>query len=64
MLKNIDNVRIERACRGKASSHSYSGATITNLHNNIKDNWSNKGQCYSAILIHAGTNDLVSDCGK
>ena len=64
MLKNIDNVRIERACRGKASSHSYSGATITNLHNKIKDNWSNKGQCYSAILIHAGTNDLVSDCGK
>ena len=33
MLKNIDNVRIERAFRGKASSHSYSGATITNLHN-------------------------------
>ena len=44
MIKNIDNAKIERAFRGKASSHSYSGATITNLHNNIKDNWSNKGQ--------------------
>ena len=31
------------------------------MHNKIKDNWSNKGQCYSAILIHAGTNDLVRE---
>ena len=44
MIKNIDNAKVERAFRDKASSHSYSGATITNVHNKIKDNWSNKGQ--------------------
>lgn len=34
------------------------------MYNNIKDNWSGESQCYSAILIHAGSNDLVGEDPK
>ena len=64
MIKNIDIAKIGRVSRGKGSSHTFSGATINNLDNKVKDNWSNESWGYDSIIIHAGRNDLVIEDPK
>ena len=59
-LKHIDGNKIGRAARGKAISHSYSGATVNRLAKKFDENHAEKEQ-YNTIILHVGTNDLVRE---
>jgi hypothetical protein len=62
MVKNIDNLKISRAAKTKSTQcHSYSGARIQHLEEKIKEHWSDDSQNYEAVIIHAGTNNLVNE---
>jgi hypothetical protein len=41
--------------------HSYSGARIQLLEEKTKEHWSDDSQNYEAVIIHAGTNNLVNE---
>lgn len=58
MVKHIDNQKVERAARGKAVCHSYSGATVDQLKQKIQSDWCEE-QDYDSVVVHVGTNDLV-----
>ena len=60
MVKHIDGNKIGRAARGKAMSHSYSGATVNQLAKKPDENHAEKEQ-YNTIILHVGTNDLVRE---
>ena len=60
MVKHIDGNKIGRAARGKAISHSYSGATVNQLAKKFDENHAEKEQ-YNTIILHVGTNDLVRE---
>ena len=60
MVKHIDGNKIGRAARGKAISHSYSGATVNQLAKKFDENHAEEEQ-YNTILLHVGTNDLVRE---
>ena len=59
MVKHIDGKKIARAGQRETTCHSYSGATIDQIHNKIQLDWSDENQGYDAIILHVGTNDLV-----
>ena len=60
MVKNIEEKKIEREARGKTVCHSYSGATISQLHQKlIEDNCHDNE--YETIILYIGTNDLVRE---
>jgi hypothetical protein len=59
MVKNISEKKIERAARGKSICHSYSGATVPQLHQKFQQNCDEEK--YKTIILHIGTNDLVRE---
>ena len=62
MVKNIDSLKISRATKTKSTQcHSYSGARIQHLEEKIKEHWSDDSQNCEAVIIHAGTNNLVNE---
>ena len=60
MVKNIDEKKIERAARGKTVGHSYSGATVSQLHQKLSEDNCHDNE-YETIILHIGTNDLVRE---
>ena len=59
MVKNISEKKIERAARGKSIRHSYSGATVPQLHQKFQQNCDEEK--YKTIILHIGTNHLVRE---
>ena len=60
MVKNIDSKKLERAAKQKTVCHSYSGATVEQIHQKIEEYW-NEDHNYQRVVIHVGTNDLARE---
>ena len=57
MVKNIDSEKLETAAKQKTVCHSYSGATVEQIHQKIEEYW-NEDHNYHRVVIHVGTNYL------
>jgi predicted translin family RNA/ssDNA-binding protein len=60
MVKNIDSIKLERAAKKKAVHHSYSGATVEQIHQKIWE-YCNEDHNYQRAAIHVGTYDLARE---
>ena len=60
MVKHIDRQKIERAAGCQSVVHSYSGARVEQINSKIKEYWS-EGEQYDTVVLHVGTNNLVSE---
>ena len=60
MVKHIDRQKIERAAGCQSVVHSYSGAKVEQINAKIKEYWSENDK-YDAVILHVGTNNLVSE---
>ena len=60
MVKHIERQKIERAAGCRSAAHSYSGARVEHISQKIKEHWSEDEE-YDAIILHVGTNNLVSE---
>ena len=60
MVKHIERQKIKRAAGCRSAVHSYSGARVEHISQKIKEHWSEDEE-YDAIILHVGTNNLVSE---
>ena len=60
MVKDIDQIKIERAAGCNSVVHSYSGAKVEQISHKIKEYFSEDDK-YDAVVLHVGTNNLVSE---
>lgn len=60
MIKHIDRQKIERAAGCKSVVYSHSGAKVEPINHKIKEYFS-EDDTYDAVVLHVGTNNLVSE---